>query len=409
MMVVAPSKLSPDTHGMRRVGFLSIVGFLLAGLFTVPVAAQGYLDQLEQIIRNRLTNPNAEVSPNSGDTRSEELPAPKRPPESGSSVESSSSNQDRISILEGLPLTPPKEAVEPAASAGRVFLGIEAENVLGGGIGVRVVEVTDPSPAWNAGFKEDDRVIAVNGFAIANLDDMANQLSKTVPGQTVLFSVTRKARNIELTCVMMDAELAGRIHARELTSPPSGEPVLGVEASDLSAAFRQQFGIPVFRGAAITKTLPGSPAERAGIHAGDVIVEYNAQPIQGSNDLGIALGATQVGQAVELLVYTGSRSRLVKLVMAGKPAPVAPRTVFVPNVSAPSSSVSPTDNSREESLDPNRKVEIEQILTQLSQEQMKSAELARENVQLKDRIKQMEAELQQVQSKMDQVLKALNQ
>lgn len=74
----------------------------------------------------------------------------------------------------------------------RIYLGLEAEELTGGGIGVRVTNITKDSPAWKAGFKVGDRII--NGFAIANLEDMVKQLGKTSPGETVRFLVSRTAQ-----------------------------------------------------------------------------------------------------------------------------------------------------------------------------------------------------------------------
>ena len=64
-------------------------------------------------------------------------------------------------------------------------------------------------------------------------------------------------------------------------SPDSKSDLLeGVELTDLDSRTRQQFSIPEnIRGALVTEVNPGSPAAKAGLEQGDVIVEINRKPV----------------------------------------------------------------------------------------------------------------------------------
>jgi len=61
------------------------------------------------------------------------------------------------------------------------------------------------------------------------------------------------------------------------------------------------FFSPTITSLTIDKVLPGTPAERAGIRAGDRIVEVEGKPVDGSKALDLKASATrQVGQALHL-------------------------------------------------------------------------------------------------------------
>ncbi|MFV0444901.1 MAG: Do family serine endopeptidase [Planctomycetaceae bacterium] len=62
-------------------------------------------------------------------------------------------------------------------------------------------------------------------------------------------------------------------------------PYLGVAVQPLTAELRKQFGIGLRQGALVAQTFPDSPAQKAGIQPGDVILDVNEAPV----DSGVAL------------------------------------------------------------------------------------------------------------------------
>lgn len=280
-----------------RTSIANILKLSLASLFWVvsagtKVSGQSYLDKLESIVKQL----GSDESPKPSQT--EELPAPAPAAKSTAANPAVASNSGAA--------TPPADGI---------YLGLEAENVSGGGLGVMVTAVTTDSPAWKAGINQGDRIMAVGGFAVANLDEFAEQLFKHRSGQTVRFLVTRGSRNIELPAVLMSATLAQEIEQRAATTnielaPMQREPAwFGIKVNDLTSAFRRQFGQEVSRGAAVVNVSASSPARRAGIRAGDCIVEFASRPIGGAADLTRELTSQYAGNVVEVIFYRG-RTRL---------------------------------------------------------------------------------------------------
>ncbi|MCA9133398.1 MAG: PDZ domain-containing protein, partial [Planctomycetales bacterium] len=186
--------------------------------------------------------------------------------------------------------------------------------------------VTADSPAWKAGFAINDRIQAINGFAITNLDGMVQQLDKTLPGQTAKFLVSRDGRYVELIAVLMERDLASRIAGSEPPSEEAAGPAwLGVVSSDLSPSFRSQFGIRVFRGAAVTNVSSGSPASKAGLRAGDAIVSIGGKSIENERELTAWLGQARPGTRVEIGYYRGGISQKADVTLEVSPAAKAER------------------------------------------------------------------------------------
>lgn len=328
---------------------LLCIGFVLlvsgGGVISPSILlGQGFLEQLEAKVRAQLQ------AVEGGQNAEGELPAP----DSAAAPAPRPTAQDASnlpSILDrpaGAPIVPdPVEVPDtapPSGGAGRIFLGLEAEEMPpGGGIGVRVTSVTERSPAWKAGFDVGDRVLAVNGFAIKGMDSMIEQLGKTSPGQTVKFLVLRGDRNIELVAVLMDAELATRINGGPLPiGELTGPAWLGVLVNDLTPSFRQQFGLTVFRGAAVTSVVEQSPASKAGIRAGDAIIEMGGQPMETARDLMAWMSTARPGQSVEVIYYRGASPYTATLVLEVTPENrhAAARTVL------PGSTQSATNQAR---------------------------------------------------------------
>ena len=78
---------------------------------------------------------------------------------------------------------------------------------------------------------------------------------------------------------------------------------LGVSVEPVRAEFARVYHLPEVRGAIVAdvpQDAQPSPAIKAGLQTNDVIVEFNGQPVQDSNDLIAKVAATAVGQTATL-------------------------------------------------------------------------------------------------------------
>jgi serine protease Do len=82
---------------------------------------------------------------------------------------------------------------------------------------------------------------------------------------------------------------------------------LGVTLAPVQGEFARVYGLPEAKGAIIADVQPDqkgqpTPAARAGLQVNDVVVQFNGQPVQDSNDLIAKVAATEVGQTAALTV-----------------------------------------------------------------------------------------------------------
>lgn len=93
---------------------------------------------------------------------------------------------------------------------------------------------------------------------------------------------------------------------------------LGIVIQDLTPDLAKGLGASQSEGAVITQVEPGSPADKAGIRTGDVVVEVNGHGVRSSGDLRNRIGLVRVGEKVELVIYRdGKRKTINTRVVAG--------------------------------------------------------------------------------------------
>ncbi|HEY8096375.1 MAG TPA: DegQ family serine endoprotease [Methylobacter sp.] len=77
---------------------------------------------------------------------------------------------------------------------------------------------------------------------------------------------------------------------------------LGVQIQDVTRELAESFGMKKPQGALVSKVLPGSPAEKAELQIGDIITEFNGQPIESSGDLPPMVGITPINNKATLKI-----------------------------------------------------------------------------------------------------------
>lgn len=88
---------------------------------------------------------------------------------------------------------------------------------------------------------------------------------------------------------------------------------LGVQIQDVTRDLAESFGMKTPHGALVSRILPKSPAEEAGLQIGDIIEEFNGQDIATSAALPPMVGATGIGQTAKLKVLRQGESREVTI------------------------------------------------------------------------------------------------
>jgi serine protease Do len=90
---------------------------------------------------------------------------------------------------------------------------------------------------------------------------------------------------------------------------------LGVVIQEITKDLADSFGLSKAQGAAVSSVEKGSPAEKAGIEAGDVILKFEGKTIINSSDLPRLVGATKPGTKVSIQVWRKGSNKELSLVV----------------------------------------------------------------------------------------------
>jgi serine protease Do len=83
---------------------------------------------------------------------------------------------------------------------------------------------------------------------------------------------------------------------------------LGVEIQNVDPKLAQSLALSNTNGALVASVLPSSPADKAGVQAGDVITSFNTRMVESANTLPLLVGNTAIGQSVPLEVWRAGKT-----------------------------------------------------------------------------------------------------
>ena len=167
--------------------------------------------------------------------------------------------------------------------------------------GVEIKSVDSDSPAAKAGLKEGDVVLDYNGTPVLGFEQFARLVRETPSGRQVRIGIWRSGAPLTLTATIATRPGLIRSEAGDVAialppMPPMDIPqshitwrssALGVDTESLSSQLAEYFGVK--EGALVRSVVRNSPAEKAGIKAGDVIVKLDDTKVSSPREIGIAL------------------------------------------------------------------------------------------------------------------------
>ncbi len=149
--------------------------------------------------------------------------------------------------------------------------------------GAVVLDVVQGSAADKAGIKRGDLIYEVDGKKIKNASQLQRIIGSYAPHQKITVKIERDKKDITVN-MKLDSRNS------QLVLKKDGEILGGVYLSNLNNQNRYQYRIPSnVEGVLVTDVKPNSAAEKAGIQAGDVIVQIEDMEIKNLNDIERAL------------------------------------------------------------------------------------------------------------------------
>ena len=202
-------------------------------------------------------------------------------------------------------------------SQGAVWLGVTLNDVtaekardlkLPGEYGALVESVDADSAAAKAGLQKGDVIVEFAGERVRSAAQLRRLIHETPAGRTVSLQVIRdgQARTLSATLQPRKNQFyfqTPEIHIPEINIMPNlvspslrgfgylfdGRPTLGISGDELTTQLASYFGVKQGKGVLVREVVVGSPAAKAGLKAGDVIVAVDGKDVATVADLRKAL------------------------------------------------------------------------------------------------------------------------
>ena len=186
---------------------------------------------------------------------------------------------------------------------GRIGIGVEGisrdavdEFGLKDRKGAVVKTVSPGGAAAKAGLEPGVVIIAYNGKPVASRDELVQMVVATKPGTSVPVRIVRDRaeKTVNVTVDELDLEAEGNLSSRNRErGDDTGQATstgFGLRLQNISPQDARELKLDSSRGALIADVEQGSPAARAGLRPGDVIVRVGREPIASATDAQRELG-----------------------------------------------------------------------------------------------------------------------
>lgn len=182
--------------------------------------------------------------------------------------------------------------------------------------GVVIKKVIDDSPAEIAGLKRGDIILKFEGEKLFSADELTDLVLDQKPGDEVKIVIFRDGKDKTII-----AELGSRDDSADenvfIWKSDKGhrrffdksikeyrcfrsDSYIGVTLQNLNEQLGQYFGVDEGEGALVTEVLDDSPAQKAGLKAGDVIIQIDDKEVENPSDVQMAVRSKEEGDKVKI-------------------------------------------------------------------------------------------------------------
>lgn len=267
-------------------------------------------------------------------------------------------------LLPGQPATPPPPArVVQFASVGGSYLGIGVQDVdsarskelkLKEERGVEITAVEEESPASRAGLRKGDVVLEMNGQRVEGVEQFVRMVREMPAGREAKLTVSRDG-NVQMLIAKVAQRKSWAIPPGTMVMPAVPQPAvpptapriavpdvpraymswrsgtLGVEAEALKGGLADYFGVK--QGVLVRSVSKGTPAEKAGLKAGDVIIRVNDKSVESPSDVAMVLRERGDKKTVTVVVMREKKEMTFNVTLEDEErGGMPPRVQFVRDV-----------------------------------------------------------------------------
>lgn len=165
--------------------------------------------------------------------------------------------------------------------------------------GAVVIEIEPGSPAAKAGLEKNDLILQFAAERVHSVAQLQRLVRETPPDRTVALQVSRAGQTRTLSAKLEGCwghERMPHVLFPGMHGPGSdvfyflhGRETLGITGEELTPQLAGYFGVKQGKGVLVSEVKTGSAAEKAGLKAGDVIVEVDGKQVASVSELRDAL------------------------------------------------------------------------------------------------------------------------
>jgi membrane-associated protease RseP (regulator of RpoE activity) len=167
--------------------------------------------------------------------------------------------------------------------------------------GAIVESVQRDSAAAKAGIKVGDVITEFDGERVRSSAELRRLIRETPAGRTVAIQILRDGKTSVLSAKLEASSKNLNIYIPEIHVPPNMDlsegpfafafhgATLGIAADNLTPQLAEYFQVKQGSGVLISEVTKGGSADKAGLKAGDIIVQLDGKPINDVEELRMAL------------------------------------------------------------------------------------------------------------------------
>ena len=232
------------------------------------------------------------------------------------------------------------------SGSGSSYLGVDIADVTSERLGAlklkeehgaEVTMVDQDAPAGKGGLREHDVIESVNGTTVESAAQLRRMIKETPPGRVVTLGISRDGQPVTVKVQLADRKKAMayapdvhefKFQMPEMPAMPEIDPPVsvviahsslrsGLMVENITPQLGDFFGVKSGKGVLVRSVEKGSRAEKAGFHAGDVVVKVNEQVVHDTSDFTHALRSTS-GTSAAVVVVREKREQNLTLTLPAR-------------------------------------------------------------------------------------------
>lgn len=197
--------------------------------------------------------------------------------------------------------------------------------------GLTITQLSEDHPLYEAGLREGDIITAINGEALS-FPGTLPQLRNFRNDENITLTLERDGETLEIEINPQDVMGLPLFQmrpfgddARQPFGPfnfdfnvPFNRAQLGVRYAMLTAENASDYEASRTEGAYITEVIAGSPAEEAGLMAGDIVIAVNGDIVDAERTLAERIYPYDPGDTITLDVVRGEETLQIEVTLASR-------------------------------------------------------------------------------------------